>query len=58
MNPIQYDTPVEVTQKQYNAVMLICGGLVAGSVIDGKHYIKVWMMKYSPYVQQVLNNSI
>ena len=58
MKTIQYDTPIEVTERQYKSVMLICGGIVAGTIIDGKYFVKVWMMKYVPYVQQVLNSSL
>lgn len=53
---IIYNTPIEVTQKQYNVCMNTLSGIVAGRVDDGKYYIKVLLMKYKKQVNQVLIN--
>lgn len=53
---IKYDVPFEVTKNQYNALMKDCSMIVAGRVDNGKYLIKVWMMKYLPYVQRILKS--
>lgn len=53
---MKYDTPIQVTEAQYNVVMRKCSGIVAGRVDCGKFYIKLWMMKYSKFVLQILNS--
>lgn len=52
---IKYDTPIEVTQKQYNAIMQNCEGIVSGREESGKYYIKVWLTKYSNIVRKHLS---
>jgi hypothetical protein len=49
-----YNTPIEVTEKQYKAVMNHCSGIVAGREDSGKYYIKVWFMKYAWIVKRYL----
>ena len=53
---IKYDVPFEVTKTQYIALMKDCSMIVAGRVDNDKYLIKVWMMKYLPYVQRILNS--
>jgi hypothetical protein len=53
---IKYDTPVEVNERQYNASMRLLSGIVAGRIENGKYYIKIWFMKYVPYLTQILNS--
>lgn len=53
---IQYDKPIEVSQKHYNILMNDCAGIVAGQEIEVKYYVKVLLMKYHKYVKQILNN--
>lgn len=49
------DIPVEVTENQYYAAMSKCRGIVAGRIDEsGKYFIKVWLSRYTEYVQQVL----
>jgi hypothetical protein len=49
---IKYNTPIEVTEKQYRKLMTECAGIVAGRKENGKYYIKVWLMKYAGYVRR------
>lgn len=51
---IEYDTPFEVTQKQYNAIMSNCQGIVAGREESGRYYIKIWLTKYSDLISKYL----
>lgn len=51
---IKYDTPIEVTEKQYRNLMEECDGVVAGRIENGKYYIKVWLMKYVDQVNRML----
>lgn len=53
---IKYDTPIEVSEKQYRHIMKEFAGLVAGRVDKGKYYIKVWGMKYAPMIAHVLKS--
>lgn len=53
---IKYDTPIEVTEKQFTILMSTCGGIVAGRQEKGKFYIKVWFMKYVDHVKRILEN--
>lgn len=53
---MRYDTPFEVTEKQYGTVMNRCSGLVCGRRSEGKFYIKLWMIQYRDYVEKVLNH--
>ena len=51
---ILYDTPFEVTEIQYNTIMSKCAGIVAGRNDGDKFYIKVWLMRYLPYIKKLL----
>lgn len=54
---LEYDTPVEVTQKQFNATMSKCSGIVCGQEEGGKYFIKLWVTKYRSYVKQILEQA-
>lgn len=56
---IYLDTPFEVTENQYNVLMSKFPGVVAGRYDEdnNKYYIKVWLMKYKPYVEDILKNN-
>ena len=54
---IKYNEPFEVTEKQYKALMKEADGIVAGQIKDGKHYIKIWLMKYKDFVIEVINTN-
>lgn len=51
---IKYDTPIEVTEKQYKRLMNECSGIVAGRQEGGRFYIKVWAMRYVNYVRRII----
>lgn len=53
---IVYDKPIEVTKQKYNILMSNFEGVIAGTELNGKYYIKVWLMKYANLIQQILNN--
>jgi len=55
---IQYDTPVEVTEKQYRELTNKFSGIIAGRKEDGKFYIKLWMMKYKFLIEEILNRNL
>lgn len=53
---IEYNTSVEVTEKQYRELMNKFSGIIAGRSEDGKFYIKLWMMKYRFVIEEILKN--
>jgi len=55
---IKYDTPIEVTQKQYNICMSRHHGICAGRKDGNKYFIKVLFMKYADEVAEVLKNNL
>lgn len=57
MVELHYDTPVEVTEKQYNLLMNKFSGIIAGRKEDGKYYIKLWMKKYKLVIEEFINKS-
>jgi hypothetical protein len=54
---IQYDTPIEVNQKQYGICMTKYHGICAGRKDGDKYYIKVLLMKYAKEVERDLINN-
>jgi len=54
---IQYDTPIEVNQTQYNICMRRHHGICAGRIENGKYFIKVLLMKYAKGVEKDLLNN-
>lgn len=53
---IQYDVPIEVSERHYNLLMTKLGGAVAGRVEDDKYYIKVWAMQYVDIIKDILTS--
>ena len=51
---LEYDIPEEVTERQYNALMSRCAWIVAGQVLDGKYFIKLWVTKHREYIKKVI----
>ena len=51
---IEYNKPIEVSQKQYSRIMTELKGVCAGKVENGKYYIKVWLMNWKSNVQWIL----
>lgn len=51
---LEYDVPVEVSEKAYRTMMNKCSGLIAGREDAGRFYIKIWMMKYRSYTESLL----
>jgi len=43
---IKYDTPIEVTEKQYYRIAFRLKQVVAYHVADGKYYINLWIMNF------------
>jgi len=54
---LQYDIPVEVTEKQYRAVKSEFGGIIAHRKENGKYYIKLWLMRFKSLLEQSLENN-
>ena len=55
---IKYNTPIEVTEKQYNLIMNNLKGVCAGrkeTTDDGvnKYFVKVLFMKFSKDVKRI-----
>ena len=40
---LKYDTPTEVTQKEYTYLKNNLGSYIATRVSEGKYYIKAWL---------------
>lgn len=55
---IDYDKPIEVTEKQYHYLMGNFGGIVAGRKENNKFFIKVWLMKYAPLIEDYLTKEL
>lgn len=54
---IKYDTPFEVTEKQYRFLMHKYRGILAGQVKGSKCFVKCWDMRYKELIEQDLNNN-
>lgn len=52
---IQLDKPIEVTESQYNYLMNVLSGIVAGRIDNGKYFIKIWHSHFINFVQQYLS---
>lgn len=56
---IKFNTPIEVSAKQYGRIMTELKGVCAGRVDEnGKHWIKVWLMSWSKNVQWILEADV
>lgn len=51
---IKYDKPIEVTEKEYNKIMIDLKGSCAGQTKDGKFYVKCWDLSYKEDIQRIL----
>lgn len=51
---INYDKPIEVSQKQYSRIMSELKGVCAGNIKDGKYFIKIWIMAWRSNVKWIL----
>lgn len=51
---IKFNTPIEVTEKQYRRIMSELKGVCAGKIEDGKYYVKVWLMSWSVNIKWIL----
>ncbi len=54
MEAIKYNTPIEVTEKQYRTAMNELSGCIAGKIVDGKFFVKLWVMAYLKELKQIL----
>jgi hypothetical protein len=52
---IKYDTPIEVSKKQYDIIINDFSGVVAHRTENGKYFVKVLLMKYSKFIKQIIN---
>lgn len=55
MIEVKYDTPIEVTEKQFNETTRIFAGYIASRKEDGKYYIKLWSMNAKSKLKFYLN---
>lgn len=51
---LKYNVPVEVTEKQYNAVMKDCSDICAGLKKEGKFFIRLWIVSCRKEIQRIL----
>jgi len=51
---LKYDTPIEVTQAQYNQLRIAFEGIIAHRTDGTKYFIKVWDMRYVKQVERAL----
>lgn len=50
-----YDEQIEVTKDQYIYLINNFKGVIAHRMYQGKYYIKIWLMRYAPQIQQIIN---
>lgn len=53
---ICYDTPIEVTESQYNMLVQNFLSVISHRESAGKFYIKVWHMGYAKLIKQILTS--
>jgi hypothetical protein len=58
INILRYDTPTEVSKKAYDILVSDFSGIICHKVIDGKYYIKIWLMRYVKDVKKVINENL
>lgn len=55
MEAIKYDTPIEVSEKEYGVLMNAFREIIAGRKDEnGKYYIKLWLMRYKNHLAQAI----
>lgn len=52
---IQYNQPIEVTEAQYNRIMIHYSGICFGKKENGKFFIKLGMSKYKELIEKELS---
>lgn len=57
MIEVKYDTPIEVTEKQYTEITRLLAGCVASKKEGGKYYIKLWLMQFKLKLEHYLNGT-
>ena len=51
---VDYDKPIEVSQKQYARIMTELKGVCAGKIENGKYFIKLWLISWRSNVKWIL----
>ena len=54
---LPYNTPVQVTDKQYNLLMSRFAGVVAGRIEGGKYFIMLWLVAWRKEVIKMIKAS-
>ena len=54
---INYNVPIEVTEKQYNVLIKEMAGVIAHRQEDGKFYITCWLMSYAKHVKRIIERN-
>lgn len=58
LTSIKLDTPIAISKDQYNLLMRVFAGMVAGRKDENdQHFIKVWYKSAIPYVEKVINEN-
>lgn len=52
---LQYDTPIEVTKRQYDIIMNDYAGTCFGREENGKYYIKLASRGFKKIIERILN---
>lgn len=57
---VKYDTPIDVTERQYNILMNRCSGMIAGRKDEetGQHQIKMWLAGHDKWVKELIIKTI
>jgi hypothetical protein len=55
MQKITYNTPIMVTETQYNTIMRKYAGSCAGRETNGLYYIMLWVPCYKQEIEKLLN---
>jgi hypothetical protein len=54
MTEIKYDTPIEVTHKQYGFLVTHYSGKIAHRQENGRYFIKLWYMPAAKEINEIL----
>jgi hypothetical protein len=55
---VKFNTPLEVSPKQYGRIMTELKGVCAGKVENGKYFIKIWLMSWKKNVEWILEAEV
>ncbi len=60
MISVKYDTPIDVTEHQYNKLMREASGMIAGEKDEetGQHRIKMWLAGHNKWVKNLIIKTI